>query len=118
MNPTRILIADDHGVVREGLPAIILAHGGGWEICGVAADAAGAIAQAIELQPDIVIMDYKLGTVDGLAAAGQIKERLPDVEILIFSGAITPCSLVEIYRSNVSGYLLKSEAIEELIPAL
>jgi DNA-binding NarL/FixJ family response regulator len=118
MHPTRILIADDHAVVREGLPGLILAHGHDWEICGAAVDAEAAVAMAIELQPDIVIMDYKMGVIDGLAAAGQIKERVPHAEVLIFSGAVETCSLLEIYRSSVGGFMLKSEEVEELMPAL
>jgi DNA-binding NarL/FixJ family response regulator len=118
MNPTRILIADDHAVVREGLPGIILAHGADWEICGFAADVEAAIAQAIELEPDIVIADYKMPGGNGLAAAEQIKNTVPSVEVLIFSGMTAPCSVLEIYRSNVGGYILKSEAVEELLPAL
>ncbi len=118
MNPTRILIADDHAVVREGLPGIILDHGNDWEICGTAADAEAAIAQAVELQPDIVIMDYKMPGGDGLAAAEQMKARLPNVEVLVFSGDIAPCHVLEIYRSSVCGYMLKSEAAEDLVPAL
>jgi DNA-binding NarL/FixJ family response regulator len=118
MSPTRILIADDHAVVREGLPGLILAHGAGRQICGTVADAETAIATAIELKPDIVIMDYKMGTIDGLVAAEQLKELVPDAEVLIFSGAVAPCSLLEIYRSSVCGFMLKSEAVEELVAAL
>jgi DNA-binding NarL/FixJ family response regulator len=89
-----------------------------WQICGAAFDAEAAIAMAIELQPDIVIMDYKMGVIDGLAAAGQIKERVPHAEVLIFRGAVETCSLLEIYRSSVGGFMLKSEEVEELMPAL
>ena len=118
MNPTRILIVDDHAVVREGLPGLIEDHGPQWEICGTAADPEAAIAQAMELQPDIVIMDYKMPVTHGLAAADEIKKRLPHVEVLIFSETPAPCSLVEIYCSHVGGFMLKCEAVEELQPAL
>jgi DNA-binding NarL/FixJ family response regulator len=118
MNPSRILIVDDHAVVREGLPGLIEDLGSQWEICATAADPEAAIAQALELQPDIVIMDYKMPVADGLATAAEIKRQLPLIEVLIFSETPAPCSLVEIYCSHVGGFMLKCEAVEELQPAL
>ena len=118
MKPTRILIADDHPAMSAGLTGIITSHGAGWEICGTAADGEEAIAKATALRPDIVIMDYKMPLVNGLEAAAQIKRRLPGIETLMFSGTQSHQILLEIYCSGVRGCLLKSEAAEELMPAL
>jgi DNA-binding NarL/FixJ family response regulator len=118
MKPARILIADDHPSIRAGLAGIITARGPEWEICATAVDGCEAVAKAIALRPDIVIMDYKMPLVNGLEAAAQIKQAVPAIEILIFSGTQSPRDLLEIFQSNVRGCLLKSEANEELLPAL
>jgi DNA-binding NarL/FixJ family response regulator len=118
LTPPRILIADDHPALCAGLAAIILAQRPTWEICGTAKDGHDAVVQAVALRPNIVIMDYKMPFLNGLEAAEQIKARVPAVEILIFTGTQSPRELLKVFRSNVRGCLLKSEANEELIPAL
>src|SRR3954471_1858150 len=72
----RILIADDHDIVRHGTRALI-EHHPGWEVCGLAANGREAVAQANELKPDIVIVDMSMPELNGLEAAIQIKGRLP-----------------------------------------
>jgi DNA-binding NarL/FixJ family response regulator len=68
--------------------------------------------------PDIIIMDYRMPLVNGLEAAAQIRRRLPHTEVLLFSGTHSHHDIVEIFRSDARGCLLKIEAAEELIPAL
>jgi DNA-binding NarL/FixJ family response regulator len=118
MPPTRILIADDHAVIRVGVADLITEHGPDWEICATAADGQEAIAKTLEHRPDIVIMDYQMPFLNGLEAAALLKERLPGIEVLIFTGTQSHHVIPEIYRSSVRGSLLKSEAAEELLPAL
>lgn len=118
MQPTRILIADDHPIICAGLSGLIARHGCEWEICATAADGHEAVVKAMELRPDIVIMDYQMPFLNGLEAAALLKERLPGIEVLIFTGTQSHHVIVEIYRSSVRGCLLKSEAAEELLPAL
>lgn len=118
MKPTRILIADDHEVIRQGLAGLIAAEGPGWDVCGTAADGHEAVVKAIELRPDIVIMDYKMPALDGNEATKLIKMRLPETEVLLFTGTTIRGDLLAVYRSEAKGALLKSEAAEELIPAL
>jgi DNA-binding NarL/FixJ family response regulator len=74
--PLRILIADDHDVMRDGTRSLIERQPG-WEVCGLAATGREAVAQAIQLKPDIVIMDMRMPELNGLDAAVQIRRRLP-----------------------------------------
>lgn len=118
MKPARLLVADDHPIIRQGLAALFAPCPAEWEICATAANGQEALRATLIYRPDIVIMDYKMPLLDGLAAARQIKKRRPAIEVLIFSGASSPHILLEIFHSKVCGALLKSEAAEELFPAL
>jgi DNA-binding NarL/FixJ family response regulator len=82
---SRILIADDREIVRTTLRQIIPQADGSWEICGEAVDGKDAINKAIELSPDLIILDVAMPELDGITAARQIRVRLPDVPILIYS---------------------------------
>lgn len=114
----RIVIVDDHPVVRLGLAHLIITHRPGWEICATAAGGQEAIAQATGLRPGIVIVGDTKPACEGLEAARSIQRSLPGVEVLLFSGAQSPRLLLEIFRSSARGCLLKSEPAEELFPAL
>src|SRR5262249_61988655 len=81
---TRILIADDHEVVRSGLRAILEAHEG-WNVVAEASDGKEAIAKAVEAKPDVAIIDYSLPTMNGVEATRQIRARVPSAEVLIFT---------------------------------
>ena len=118
MTTARILVADDWPCVQLGLQSVVATLGPAWEVCGLAATGPEAVAQAIALTPDIVIMDDRLPELDGLAAATEIQRRLPDVEVLLFCEAHSPAAVQQIYHSSVRGCLLKSEAPEDLIAAL
>src|SRR5215470_19449808 len=78
----RILIADDHDVVRAGLRQLLLEHKG-WEVCGEASTGRQAAAMALELKPDVVVMDIAMPELNGLEAARQIRKSLPKTEIVI-----------------------------------
>jgi DNA-binding NarL/FixJ family response regulator len=118
MTPTRILLADDHPVVQAGLQSRLAVHRPEWEVCALAATGLEAVAKAIALAPDIVVMDYKMPLLNGLEAAVEIRKRAPGIEVLLFSGAGSHLILQRMFHSSVRGCFLKSEAIEELIPAL
>lgn len=79
---TRILIADDHDVVRSGLRSIIEPR---WEIVAEATNGKDAIRKAIELKPDVAVLDYSLPVINGVEATRQIRARVPTVEVLIFT---------------------------------
>jgi two-component system, NarL family, response regulator NreC len=83
-SPIRILIADDHDVMRHGTRSVIEREPG-WEVCGVASSGREAVTQASELAPDIVIMDMTMPELNGLDAARQIKRRAPHTDILMFT---------------------------------
>jgi two-component system, NarL family, response regulator NreC len=113
----RILIADDHEIVRKGV-ATVLSVRRDLEICGEAADGEEAVRKAEELRPDLVILDLTMPGLNGMSAAEKIKNILPGVPILILSmheGA----SLLEAFRRiGVQGYVPKSQASEKLLDAV
>lgn len=115
--PLRILIADDHDVMREGTRAVIERHAG-WEVCGVATTGREAVTQALSLQPDIVIMDMSMPDLNGLDAAVQIKRRLPRTEILMFTAHETDELIREVFAIGVKSFIFKSEAHTYLIDAI
>ena len=80
----RILIADDHHLVRRGV-ADLLSKEAGWEICGEASDAAKAFQQASELNPDLVLLDISMPDGSGLEAARRIRQKIPQIKILMMS---------------------------------
>ncbi len=112
MKPTRVLLADTYPIVQEGLKSLLTGSGPGWEICGLACNGLDVVARAVHVQPDIVIMDDEMPHLSGLEAALEIKRRAPIV------GARSPAALRRLYRSEVRGCFLKSDPLEELIPAL
>src|SRR5882724_469624 len=81
---TRILIADDHQVVRSGLRAILEAHEG-WGVVAEAENGKEAIDKAVESKPDVAIIDYSLPLMNGIEATRQIRARVPETEIMIFT---------------------------------
>jgi DNA-binding NarL/FixJ family response regulator len=114
---TRILIADDHDVVRSGVRTILEAHEG-WEVVGEATDGKQTVDQALATRPDIVILDYGLPLVNGVEATRQIKARVPGVEILIFTMHDTDSLVRDVLEAGARGFLLKSDARQFLVSAV
>jgi DNA-binding NarL/FixJ family response regulator len=113
----RILLADDHDVVRTGLRHILEGHHG-WEVAGEAANGREAIDKAVETTPDVVILDYSMPVVNGLEAAKQIRERVPRTEILVFTMYDNETLVEQLLRAGVRGYVLKSDAKADLAQAV
>lgn len=113
----RILIADDHDVMREGTRAVIEREDG-WTVCGLACTGREAVIQATKLQPDIVIMDMTMPELNGLDAAVQIKRVLPGTEILMFTGHETDNLIREAFEAGVKSFIFKSEAHHFLVEAI
>jgi len=113
----RILIADDHDVMRDGTRALIERQPG-WEVCGVASTGREAVAQAILLQPDIVIMDMSMPELNGLDAAVQIRRRLPGTEILMFTAHETEELVREVFEAGAKSFIFKSDAHDFLVDAI
>ena len=115
--PLRILIADDHDVMREGTRAVIERQPG-WEVCGIAATGREAVNQAVALEPDIVVMDMTMPELNGLDAAVQIKRRLPKTEILIFTGNASDQLIREVFEAGVKSFINKTETHKYLVDAI
>ena len=117
MGEIRILIADDHEVVRRGL-ALVLNLEPGFRVIGEAHDGAEACALAERLLPDVVILDMKMPVLDGRAAAARIKERAPAVRVMMLSGAEIDEDVFDTIESGVDGYVLKDVSPDELSRAI
>ena len=111
--PIRILLVDDHSVVRQGL-RMFLSAGGEFEIVGEARDGEEAVQLASELNPDVVLMDLLMPVMDGITAIGQIRARQPDVEVIALTSVLEDASVVGAVRAGAIGYLLKNTEGAEL----
>jgi signal transduction histidine kinase len=113
----RILIADDHELVREGLRAL-LASRPAWEVCGEAADGVEAIEKAAELQPDIVLLDVSMPRLSGLEAAALIRRESPTSEILIVSQHDPAEMLASALKAGARGFVSKSDIASNLLSTI
>src|SRR5919205_3626868 len=113
----RILITDDHGVVRQGL-RMFLSLDPQLEVVGEAENGEEALAMARELKPDVVLMDLLMPVMDGIAATEAIRRELPEVEVLALTSVLEDASVVGAVRAGAIGYLLKDAEAEELRTAI
>lgn len=113
----RILVVDDHDVVRRGLKSILEAHSG-WQIAAEAANGRNAVSRAEELKPDVVVMDISMPDMNGLEAARQIKKICPKTEIVMLSVHFSDQLVNEIVNAGARGYILKSDAERDLVIAV
>lgn len=113
----RILITDDHGVVREGL-AVLLQAEPGVEVVGIAASAEDAVTHVRQTPPDLVLMDISVPQIGGIEATRRIKELAPDVRVLILTVHEDKALMREAMRAGAGGYLLKQAIKSELIHAI
>ncbi len=115
--PLRILLADDHEVVRRGLSALIRAKGD-WEVCGEASDGREAVDQALKLNPDILILDVGMPNLNGLEATRQIIKAKPHARVLILTLHDSDQLVQEVLNAGARGFLLKSDAARDLVTAV
>jgi len=113
----RILIADDHGIVRSGLRTLLESHEG-LEVIAEADNGADARDLAISEQPDLAILDVKMPGLTGLQATREIREKAPDVAVLILSMHDEDRYLFEALKAGASGYVLKRAADSDLLNAI
>jgi two-component system, NarL family, response regulator LiaR len=113
----RIVIADDHSVVRQGL-RMFLGLDPELEVVGEAADGAEALRLARQLRPDVVLMDLLMPVMDGITATAAIRSELPDTEVLALTSVLEDASVVGAVRAGAIGYLLKDTQADALCLAI
>ena len=113
----RLLLADDHEVVREGVRNILQSRPA-WEVVAEAADGREAVRKAIETNPDVAIVDYSLPLMNGIEVTHQIRSRLEGTEVLIFTMYDTDIIIEQLLTAGACGYLLKSDASKSLMEAV
>ncbi len=117
MSTIRVLIADDHTVVREGLRALLTAQPD-IEVVGEARDGEEAVSETEKLQPDIVLMDITMPGMNGLEATSHIKQQSPEVKILVLTMHESDDYFFRILEAGASGYFIKGGSSSELISAV
>ncbi len=108
MEKLRVLIADDHEVLRQGVRAMIEKKPG-WEVCAEAADGRTAVDLAAKLTPHVVILDLAMPELGGMEATRQIKRILPETEVLIFTGHESEQVIHAVFEAGVRSYIMKSD---------
>lgn len=115
--PIRLLIVDDHAVVRQGL-RMYLGMDPDFEIIGEGTNGEQAIELVEQLQPDVVLMDLLMPAMDGVTAIGIIKRQHPDIEIIALTSVLEDNAVVGAIRAGAIGYLLKDTDMPELVTAI
>jgi len=115
---TRILIVDDHEIVREGLRSHLAKSRPDWEICGEGTDGEQAIQLTRELKPDLVILDITMPRMSGLEASSRMRKLGLTIPVLIFTTHESERLAVEVRQSGAQGYVLKSQAVRHLVQAI
>lgn len=113
----RIVIADDHEVVRSGLRSIVECHEG-WEVVGEAENGKVALTTSLATKPDILITDYSLPLMNGVEVTRQVRQRLPKTEVLMFTMHDTDAIVSEALSAGARAFLLKSDAKKHLVSAI
>jgi DNA-binding NarL/FixJ family response regulator len=113
----RILIADDHGVVRRGLRVLFEARRD-FEVCAEASNGRDAVELALHHKPDVAILDISLSIVDGIEATRQIRKESPGTEVMIFTLSDRESEIRDVLQAGARGYVLQSEADEQIVRAV
>ena len=117
MNKTRVFLADDHRILREGIRTL-LQREPDIEVVGEAGDGAEAVDKVTQLIPDIVLMDITMPGINGLEATRQIKKKTPGVKVLILTMHETGQYLSQMLQAGASGYVVKTTSTSDLIAAI
>jgi DNA-binding NarL/FixJ family response regulator len=115
MNRPRVLLADDHQLLREAFAQLLQPH---CDIVGAVADGRALLDAAPALGPDVVVLDIAMPLLNGLDAARQLKRRMPAVKVIFLTVSEDPDLAAEAFRAGASGYLLKNSAASELLRAI
>jgi DNA-binding NarL/FixJ family response regulator len=114
---TKILVADDHELIRQGVQ-VVLQRQPGWEVCGQAATGREAVEKAKQLKPDVVIMDYSMPDLNGLEATRQIRDILPETEVLILTVNASEELARGVLNAGARGFILKSDVGRVMVDAI
>ena len=117
MSP-RILIVDDHEIVREGIRNLLARSGKNWEVCGDASNASDAIVAVKSLRPDVVVLDVTMPGISGLEASRLIGRLDPGTRVLIFTMHDSSRIAVDVRDAGAHGYVSKSQANRDLVLAI
>ncbi len=113
----RVLIVDDHAIVRKGVRALLEIEPG-LEVVGEAGDGREAVTMAAQLRPDVILMDLVMPEMDGIEATRQISARLPEIRILVLTSFAADDKVFPAIKAGALGYLLKDSGPEELVQAI
>jgi NarL family two-component system response regulator LiaR len=113
----RVLLVDDHAVVREGLRAFLELQDG-IEVVGEAADGEAGVAEAERLDPDVVLMDLVMPRLDGVGAMRLLRDRVPQARVIVLTSFLDEDKLLPALRAGAAGYLLKNAAPQEVVRAV
>ena len=114
---SRVLIADDHAIVRKGIRAL-LSEAGGFEVVGEASNGQEAVLRAEETHPDVILMDLLMPVMDGIEATRQITSRQPKARILVLTSFAADNKVFPAIKAGATGYLLKDSSPEDLVRAI
>jgi DNA-binding NarL/FixJ family response regulator len=117
MNPLRILVADDHEIVRRGLVSLLKSHPR-WEVCAEAQDGRQAVEKAKAVRPHVVILDIGMPNLNGLEAARQIQRDNPQCKVLILTITDADEMVRAVLAAGARGFVLKSDAVRDLVAAV
>ena len=114
--PFRIILADDHDIVREGLKALLEQKG--FEVAGEASDGEGAISLCKQLHPDIAVLDLNMPRIDGIDAAREILRDCPRIKVVMLTMHTEDCYVLAAFQAGITGYVVKTQAASDLVEAL
>jgi DNA-binding NarL/FixJ family response regulator len=117
MDELRILIADDHDLIRRGVRDLLAARSG-WQVVGEACNGAEAVQKAVNLKPDIAILDFSMPELNGPGAAAQIAEKVPETGVVVLTMHDSEQVMREVLQSGARGLVLKSDADRDLLEAV
>ena len=110
----RVLLADDHSIMREGLQ-VMLEQSGEFEVVGQAKDGVEAVKAASELSPDVIVMDVMMPNKDGVEACREIMESLPDTRVIMLTASTEADAVIEAVAAGAAGYLQKVSGMDQLL---
>jgi DNA-binding NarL/FixJ family response regulator len=114
--PLRILVADDHQILREGVRAVLEREG--FKVVGEAANGQEAVGRTLELQPDVAVLDLSMPLKNGIEAAKEILSAVPETRTILLTVHVGDYYVQQALRAGIQGYVLKSRSSEDLVEAI